>query len=323
MKVMVYQRNPALDLSDLRALFPKVTVAEIVGVDEAKPHIADSDVLVIHTAGYSKDFAQMVKTSGKQLKWVHFTTSGIDGAIANGAFSKGTVVTNSAGLRGNNVSDHAFALLLFLARRFRDVERGRTTRDWLREELWEQIYGLEGMTLAIMGLGAIGQAAARKAKAFDMKVLGISRSYKPDSLVDKVYPYDRIKEALAQADAFLISSPSDAQTRDFIDMDKLKAMKKSAWLINIARGDIMVESDVVAACKNGIIAGAGIDATDPEPLPKTSELWGLENVIIAPHIGGAGSHDSKPMIKIFTDNLARFIDKQPMKNVLDWEAMMG
>ena len=324
MQVMIYKRTPPVDIASLRKRFPDVTFTEIDGAEEARKAIGESEVLVIHTGGYTQAFADVVNGgAARKLRWIHFTTSGIDGALTVGAFPKGTLVTNSAGLRGNNVSDHAFALLLFLARGFRKVEQARLKRDWIREEMWGQIAGLETLTLAIMGLGAIGQAAARKAKAFDMCVLGISKGYQPDRLVDEVYPYERLKKALARADAFLISAPSDARTRGLIDADKLGAMKKTAWLINIARGDIVVEKDLVAACRDGTIAGAGLDATDPEPLPATSELWKLENVMISPHIGGAGSHSNEPMLKIFADNLDLFRKGKPLNNPLDWQAMLG
>jgi phosphoglycerate dehydrogenase-like enzyme len=324
MQVMISKRNPPVDITSLRKRFPDVTFAEFEGPEEARKVIGESEVLVTYTGGYTKAFADVVNNgAGKRLKWIHFTTSGIDAPLALGGFPKGVMVTNSAGLRGNNVSDHAFAMLLFLARGLRKIEAARLKREWVRDQMWGQIRGLETLTLTIMGLGAIGQAAARKAKAFDMNVVAISKGYKPDHLVDEVYPYERMKEALAKADAFLISAPSDARTRGIIDADKLGAMKKTAFLLNIARGDIVVEKDLVAACRNGTIAGAGIDTTDPEPLPAASELWQLDNVLITPHVGGAGAHSNEPMLKIFADNLDLYRKGKPLNNQLDWEAMLG
>ncbi len=108
-----------------------------------------------------------------------------------------------------------------------------------------------------------------------------------------------------------------------INADVLSAMKKTAFLLNIARGDIVVEKDLVAACRNGTIGGAGIDTTDPEPLPATSDLWKLDNVLITPHVGGAGAHSNEPMLKIFADNLALYQKGQPLNNKVDWESMLG
>lgn len=321
MKVMFHQRKNKIDISGLRAQFPDIAFAEIFGPKEAAAQIANADVLVVSTSVYTPELAKVINSGARQLKWIHFTTSGIDSAVKLG-FPSGVTVTNSAGLRANNLSDHAFGLLLFLARRFRDIEAARLRREWVREEMTPLIRGLEGMTMVILGMGAFGQSAARKAKAFDMKTIGISRAYKPDQLVDKVYPRARAKEAIVQADVLLICVPAERETLGLINTEMLSAMKKGSWLINVSRGDIVVEPDLIAACKNGPLAGAGLDVTVEEPLPETSGLWSLDNVIITPHVGGQGSHSDAPMLKIFADNLALYLQKKPLEKVLDWPSMV-
>ena len=214
-------------------------------------------------------------------------------------------------------------MLLFMARKFRRLEEARREKYWAREDLWENIIGLDGLTMTIFGMGAIGQVAARKAKAFNMKVLGISRTYKPDDLVDTVYPRKRAKEAFAAADAVLIAVPSEPDTRGFVNAEIFNAMKKTAFLINVSRGDIVNEPDLIAALKAGTIAGAGIDVMVKEPMPPENELWSLENAFIAPHVGGAGTRSDAPMLRIFAENLRLFLGSQPLRNLVDWPAMMN
>lgn len=322
MKVMFHQAGRKIDLSAVKAQFPDLRFVEPNTPAEVAKDIADTDVLVVATSGYDAEMAKVVIGGSKVLKWVHFTTSGIDGAIKVGGFPAGVTVTNSAGLRANNLSDHAFGMLLFLARNFRGTEKARQGKIWDRPAMSPTIFGLEGLTMTIVGMGAIGQAAARKAKAFDMRVLGISRGYQPDGNVDRIFPRERAKEAIAQADALLIAVPSDPQTRGFIDAGMLKAMKKSAWIVNVSRGDVINEPDLIAALKAGSIAGAGLDVTVEEPLPQDSELWTLNNVFISPHVGGSGTHTHAPMVKIFADNLARYVNHEPLKLVVDWQSMM-
>ncbi len=323
MKIIFHQGGRQVDLSAARAQFPAARFVEAETPADVKADITDAEILVIATSGYDEAMARVILDGAKALKWVHFTTSGIDGAIKVGGFPAGVTVTNSAGLRANNLTDHAFGMLRFLARNFRGTERARAKKVWDRPALSPTIYGLEGLTMTIVGLGALGQAAARKAKAFDMRVLGVSRAYKPDGTVDEVFPRERAKEAIARADALLIAVPSEPQTRGFIDGAMLKAMKKTAWIVNVSRGDVIDEPALIAALKAGTIAGAGLDVTVEEPLPRDNELWTLDNVFIAPHVGGSGTHTHAPMVKIFTDNLERYLKRQPLKLVVDWQAMMN
>ena len=323
MKVMLHQRSRRIDTDDLKKSFPEIDWVEVDGPEGAAADIADTDVLCINTLAYNAELAKVVLGNAKQLKWIHFTTSGIDWAIDAGGFPAGVTVTNSAGLRAPNLTDHAFAMLLFMARKFRRLEEARREKYWAREDLWENIIGLDGLTMTIFGMGAIGQVAARKAKAFNMKVLGISRTYKPDDLVDTVYPRKRAKEAFAAADAVLIAVPSEPDTRGFVNAEIFNAMKKTAFLINVSRGDIVNEPDLIAALKAGTIAGAGIDVMVKEPMPPENELWSLENAFIAPHVGGAGTRSDAPMLRIFAENLRLFLGSQPLRNLVDWPAMMN
>ena len=232
-------------------------------------------------------------------------------------------VANVAGLRGPTLAEHAFALLLFLAHRFRAVEAARQSHSWQREEITPTIASLKGQTLVVIGMGATGQSMARKARAFDMRVIGVSRAYEPDDLVEEVFPRERVNEALAQADAVLMSMPSTAETRGFLDAEKFAAMKPGAFVINVARGDLIDEDDLIAACESGTIGGAGLDVTVEEPTPADSPLWDVENIVLSPHVGGGGGGgpEDTALNDMLIENLRLYLAGEPLKRLVDWRNM--
>lgn len=323
MKVVINDAAGHVDVSRLASEFPELDLAVTASAPEVARELGDAEVLVASNRLYVADMVEAVNANAGKLRWIHFTTSGIDKALKNGGFPKGVLVTNSAGLRAASVAEHALALLLFLARRFRTVETARLRHDWIRDEVTPSVVSLRDRTLVILGLGAIGREVARKARAFDMRVVGVSRAYQPDGLVDEVYPRERAKEALAQADAVVVSLPSTPETRGFLDADKLSAMKNTAFVVNVSRGDLINEGDLIAACRAGAIAGAGLDVTTVEPTPADSPLWGLENVVLTPHIAGTGSDDREELYAMLTENLRLWLAGKPLARQVSWDMTAG
>lgn len=323
MKVVFNSRTKPFDISYLADQFPDVDFTVTYGADDVARELGDAEVLMISNRVYEADMVEAVNANSGNLKFIHFTTSGIDKALKNGGFPEGVTVANVAGLRAPNLAEHAFALLLFLAHRFRMIEAVRGERKWIRDEASAMIHSLKGQTFCVIGLGATGQEAARKARAFDMRVIGVSRAYEPDELVEEVFPRERVKEALAEADAVLMSMPSTPETRGFMDADKFAAMKPTAFVINVARGDLINEDDLIAACKAGTIGGAGLDVTAVEPTPADSELWALDNIALTPHVGGGGSGpgDDIAQLDMLAENLRLYIDGKPLKRLVEWETM--
>jgi phosphoglycerate dehydrogenase-like enzyme len=266
--------------------------------------------------------AAAVNANAANLKLIHFTTSGIDNALKAGGFPKGVTVANVAGLSAPGLAEHAFALLLCLSRRFRAIEAARANHQWLRDEITPTVTSVKGRTLVIIGMGATGQQMARKARAFDMRVIGVSRAYAPDDLVDEVFPRERVNEALAQADAVLMSMPSTAETRGFLDAGKFAAMKPGAFVVNVARGDLINEDDLIAACNSGTLGGAGLDVQAEEPLPADSPLWDVDQIIISPHVGsGGGGPKDTALDDMLVENLRLYVNGEPLKRLVDWENM--
>jgi phosphoglycerate dehydrogenase-like enzyme len=311
MKVVLHIAWRKTDLTPLAAMFPQLSFALTRDLDEFAREMADADILVMWSLEYSPDIAHVCKESAPRLKWIQFTTSGIDGALKSGGFRPGTIVTNCAGLRAVNLAEHAFTLLLFMARQMREIERARERRDWIRRQL-ESLKSLQGTNLLILGMGAIGQAVARRARAFDMRVLAVSRAYRADDLVQEVFSRHDAKAAFARADFIICAMPSTDETKGFLNADAFRAMKRDAYLVNVSRGDIIVESDLAAACRDGLIAGAALDVTVEEPLPASSPLWALDNVVISPHVGGQGNDETDLLIRMIAENLALYVEGKPL-----------
>lgn len=323
MKFVFHLVNARWDPKVLQERFPDHQMVLTQEVDDLAREIRDADVMVTSNRPYMADMCRAVNDNQTKLKWIQFTTSGIDKAFRFGGYPPGVIITNSAGLGAPVLAEHAFHLFMALGRRIRDCETATKNHEWLRDEITPSVIAMTFKTLVIVGMGATGQEAARRAKAFHMKVIGVSRAYQPDELVDEVYPREKAKEALAQADFVLLSMPATAETADFINDDTLSVMKKSAFIVNVARGDLVDEDALVRACREDRIGGAGLDVTKTEPTPADSPLWDEPRIIVTPHIAGtgAGRDNNKRLIEIIGDNIARYIEGKELTRVLDWEKM--
>ncbi len=318
MKAVYNSRTKPADISYLADKFPEVEFVVTYGPDDVARELPEAEVMFVSNRVYTPEMVAAVNGNAGNLKLIHFTTSGVDNALKSGGFPPGVRVANVAGLRSPNLAEHAFALLLFLSHRFRAIEAARNEHAWLRDEITPTIHSLKGQTLAVIGLGATGQEMARKARAFDMRVIGVSRGYQPDALIDEVFPRERVADALAQADVVLMSMPSTDETRGFMNAEKFAAMKATAFLINIARGDLINEADLIAACKAGEIGGAGLDVQGHEPMSADDPMWDVDNIVISPHVGGGGGGpDDTALDDLLVENLRLYIDGQPLKRLVE------
>lgn len=273
--------------------------------DDADPELI-SKTEVVFTNGELPDSLVHRLTS---LKWVQFTRGSAFELIHPALRESPVGVSVIRGIDGVQFSEFAMGCILAWAKRFPHFIRAQ------QEKRWEIVMPLEisGMTLGILGLGAIGCETARKAKAFGMRVLGIKRKMtaKPD-FVDELWTPDRLPDLLSQSDFFVISTPSSPETFGLLGPDELKLMKKTAYLINLTGGRVIEEEHLVQALKEGWIGGAAIDALPRQPLPADSALWALPNVIITPRIGGFTPQRWKRLIPVFVENLKKFVSGQTM-----------
>jgi phosphoglycerate dehydrogenase-like enzyme len=315
--VILEQGDRYLGLEDELKAFPGTELIRARDPATLTSAMPEAEILITSNRLYSPPTGKIICANAGKLKWIQFTTSGIDKAQAVGLPS-GVVVTNSSGLRAFAVAEHAFALMLGLLRRLREAEEGRRAQEWRREEISPTTGNLNEKHMVLIGLGAIGQDIARKAKAFDMTVTGISRTKDAIPHVDRIRPRSELQNAVAEADIVMVAAISDAETEKILSRAVIGAMKPTAYVINIARGEMTDEPALIEALQNDKIAGAGLDVAVAEPLPKDHPYWTLPNVLLTPHMAGAGGQGDShgAFIKIFIDNLRRWVDKRPLNKVV-------
>jgi phosphoglycerate dehydrogenase-like enzyme len=313
MEILFYDcKRPEL-VERARARLTDLTVSVAETEDELRGAIERTNILVTTNRAYTKGAARIICEQGQRLQLIHFTTSGIDNALKHG-LPDNVSVTNSAGTHANRIAQHAFALMLALTRGVNDAVEARRRHDWIHDTLGPKMLSLEHATLALVGLGFVGQEIARKAKAFDMRVIAISRSTKPLPDIDEIRPRDRLLETLAEADVVALATVYDETTHHMLNAAAIAALKPTAIIVNVARGTLIDEEAMIVALRAGRIGGAGIDVMAVEPLPAASPLWDLPNVVMTPHNASAGGGDgqNEKLFAIIEENLTRLKANQPV-----------
>lgn len=258
-----------------------------------------------------------VVSRAPRLRWVQVTGAGVDYLAETGLLDSSVVVTNGSGVHSIPLGEFALAFMFMLAvnasRLFGQKEK-RLFRPYLRTELF-------GKTVGVVGLGAIGSGVARLAKAIGMRVVASRRSAVGRERgvfdIDEIYPPQDLLELLAVSDFVVLSVPLTPETTRLIGERELRAMRPGAYLINIARGGVVDEQALIRALKEGWIAGAALEVFEREPLPPESELWGMPNVIISPHMGGQTEMHVERLTQLFCENLRRYLSGEALINVVD------
>ncbi len=251
------------------------------------------------------------------LKWVQFLSAGVESVREAKDLGKDVLVTNASGCNDIPVAEHVLGFMLMLSK--------QTTRSLANQaaKKWERFFPeeLDGKTVGIVGLGNIGKEVARLAKAFRMKVVATRRSAtkheKGVAGVDEIYPHTQLPKLFGAVDFVVVSVPFTPETTRLIGETELRAMKPGAFFINISRGSVVDQPVLIRALKEGWIAGAAIDVTDPEPLPADSKLWEAPNIIITAHIAGGTFGTGGRTAELFCDNLKRYLGGKPLVNLVD------
>jgi phosphoglycerate dehydrogenase-like enzyme len=220
------------------------------------------------------------------------------------------------GVHGPTIAEHAFGMLLTLTRNLQEYTHPDKKGSWQRSR--RRSTALNGKTLFVVGLGGIGNEVAKIGKGFGMRVLATRRSEKPKpDYVDEQGLPAALGRFLKVADVVVLSVPLTDETRGMIGKEQLDSMKDGAYLINVARGQVVDHDALVVALESGHLAGACLDVTDPEPLPKGHPLWSFENVIITPHVSGRSELTTKAWKETYLENIRRFGAGEPLLNVVD------
>ena len=253
-----------------------------------------------------------------ELRWVQAIASGVDGYLYPEFLESDVVLTSEKGLVGEHLSDHAFGLLLMLTRQLATAH-GLGAESWNhRVEMRRQEFELTGLTMGIFGFGGTGRATARRAAAFGMNCIAVDRDPVPISAeVEEVWGSERFGDLLEHSDVLSVCCPLTPETRALFDQSAFDRMKNTAILLNVTRGEVMVEADLIDALEKGHIAGAALDVAPREPLPPDSALWRLPNVVMTPHTAGASQFRAGRNLDRFISNVQRFRAGEPLEGAID------
>ena len=250
-------------------------------------------------------------------------SAGVDNLPLQDLRDRGIIVTSSGGVNIPQLSETAVGLMISLVRGFRRSSINQMKRVWEESNLVVKDFRLSqihGKTLGILGAGKVGTEIAKIAKVFDMKVLGLTRTGGDRPYVDTSYGLEGLDSLLEASDFVVNVMPATPATKYMMCAARFAKMKPTAFYVNVGRGITTETNDLVDALKQNIIAGAGLDVVDPEPLPEDSPLWDMENVVILPHIGGFGPHNAERVASIFAKNLQDYVSEQtPSLSLVNFE----
>jgi phosphoglycerate dehydrogenase-like enzyme len=247
------------------------------------------------------------------LRWAQALTAGVEGWLALPDLPSGLTLTCARGTHRESMPENIMGALFYLTKPYAPCVEDQKESKWVRRVATP----LTGQTLGILGLGAVGQDVARIASTLGMRVVGTKRNPEPIQGVAMVVPPERTNTVLAQSDFVVLLLPATKETESFINAERLYQMKPTAWLLNFGRGHLIDDADLIAACGVKRIAGAILDVFRQEPLPASHPFWTAEGIIVLPHIGGGHPRRDEVVARLFVDNLGRFLDGEPLREVVD------
>ncbi|MBI3407949.1 MAG: MBL fold metallo-hydrolase [Planctomycetes bacterium] len=306
-RIIVPNLMPAR-LLELKRIAPEVLFVPVKSTEEAAKEAGDADAVL----GFC---TSDIVSAGKKLRWIAVGHAGVEKDLVPELVKSAIVLTNTQRLYGPNVADQAMALLLNLTRG--PIQKG--PGNWKELKSVSKADELHGKSMLIVGLGGIGTQIAKRAQAFGMRVLAIDANealVKPDFVFSLSRP-EMMMELLPKADVVVLAVPLTEKTRGMFGAKQLSAMKPSAFFINIARGGLVKTPDLIAALTKGEIAAAGLDVSDPEPLPDGHPLWKAPNLVISPHIGGQSVGAMDRQWRLYRENVRRFVAGEPLLCVVD------
>ncbi|WP_411349295.1 D-2-hydroxyacid dehydrogenase [Paenibacillus sp. WLX2291] len=312
-KIVFLQKLNEQQQQKLREAAPHDEIVAIPVKEASSQDLADAEIIV----GWSRKFQDFILSDDCPVKWVQAWSAGVDKMPLDKLEHKQVLLTSANGVHTIPISEHIFAYMLSFARNLHTAIRNQSRNQWDESGTFSELHG---KTIAIAGAGNIGKGTANLARAFGMKVIGIRRSGEPLDEFDMMYDMDRLDDALANADFVVNILPLTDDTRELFNRERFERMKDSAVFINVGRGPTVNTDDLTAALQEGIIAGAGLDVFDPEPLPEDHPLWQLEQVIITPHIAGSNEYYTDRVLEIFLANLNAYHKGESLPvNLVDYE----
>lgn len=300
----------ARHVAQISAVAPGVEVVD-AGQERVAAELAGADIFCGH-AKLPVPWDDVVAAG--RLRWIQSSAAGLDHCLVPSVVASEIVVTSASGVLVNQVAEHTIALLTGLLRGLPAFFRAQQSREFIRRPTRD----LHGARVGIVGLGGNGRRLAEVLAAFRTTILATDwfPVNKPPHVAE-LLPADALDSMLPRIDVLILTAPLTEHTRGMIDARRLALLPRGAVLVNVARGQMVVERDLVAALESGHLSGAALDVTDPEPPLPSSRMWDLPNVIITPHVGGQAATRIDDMTNFFCDNLARYLSNRPLRNLVD------
>lgn len=272
--------------------------------------LASADIMLDFDKTHNNDMPELAR----RVRWIQSTSTGIGQFVHDSEYDKrmpNTVFT-VAGIHGQPLAEFTIMALLM------HYKLAGLMAKQKQERCFDRFSGTDakGRTVAILGLGRNGTAVAEMARGIGMRVLGMDLISKPE-VVDRFYKREELDEILAEADVLVVVMPGTPLTKNMIGARELSLLKKGTYLVNIARGSIVDEAAVIDALRSGQLSGAALDVFQQEPLPKDSPFWDMPNVLICPHAASISDRENGRIIEVFCENLIRYLDGKPLRNVLN------
>ncbi|MBI3948453.1 MAG: D-2-hydroxyacid dehydrogenase [Armatimonadetes bacterium] len=301
------------EMAALRRAAPGVEILTARTREEALALVPEADALYGH-------IQPEIIRAGRKLRWAQAGSAGVERFLFPEIRESDITLTNARNVYGPAMADHTMAFILAFARGLPTYVRRQVEGRWEKSPAVPS-FDLEGRTLLIAGLGSIGRELAPRAAAFGVRVIATrKRAEDPTPGVEAVHPPSELRRLLPEADFVAVCVALTPETRHLFGAEEFRLMKPTAYLTNVTRGAVLDQEALVAALQAGEIAGAGLDVTDPEPLPPGHVLWSMENVILTPHTSGRGPGSRRRMWEVVCENLRRFAAGEPLLNVVDKEA---
>ncbi|MGQ9574743.1 MAG: D-2-hydroxyacid dehydrogenase [Thermoguttaceae bacterium] len=306
--VLCYPLEPK-HLAQIAAVAPDAELVD-AGQQRVAEELFRADIFCGH-AKVPVDWQGVVREG--RLRWIQSSAAGMDHCLVPPVIESDIILTSASGVLADQVAEHAIALITAWCRSLPAFFRAQQKREFIRQPTGD----LHRSTVGIVGFGGVGRRLARLLSVFKTRILATDMFPvdKPD-YVAELWPADRLNDLLAEVDILVLALPLNEMTRGILNAAALGRMKPDALLVNVARGPLVDTAALVRALREGHLAGAAIDVTDPEPLPPESDLWEMPNVIITPHVGGESRFRADGITRLFCENLRRFRDGEPLINYL-------
>jgi D-2-hydroxyacid dehydrogenase (NADP+) len=259
--------------------------------------------------------------AASNLRWIHASGAGVERYDLGELAARGIMLTNASGVSAPNMAEHVLGMMIALARRFPRLIQAQSQHEWRDEVTHREVGELLDQTVLVVGIGEVGRAVGQRAAAFGMRVHGLRRRDAPAPAgFESVLGIGELHETLADADHVVVTLPATPQSNGMFDAAAFAAMKPGAVIYNVGRGPVIDTAALIAVLKSGHLGGAGLDVTDPEPLPAESPLWDMENVLITAHTSGATPRYWKRQSELIAENIRRIQAGDPPRNLVDLDA---